>query len=475
MAESSQSCQPDFDRGLYFFMSSIVRVARLLMVGVLISSVAACAAYRPEPLQGPDVEASLQDPAVPSLVQQAGGLRHALIAPVVLDPSAPLTLDAVTVIAVIANPDLAALRVQQQVADAQVFASGLFPDPQLSLGIDRVLSPSGAGLVTAYTGGLSLDVLGKFFTRRTDQEVARNAARQLRLDVAWAEWNTGGGARLQAIRQHYLARIDVLGRSAAVLATRLLESIDDAVARGDLKGDDLQAQRNAALDVALRADTASKALEANRLELNHMLGLRPDSAVRLATLVVGEPPTLPSTAELFAAARRQRLDLQALEQGYAGQEANVARAVLGQYPRVGITLNRARDTSAVHTWGPAVNLDLPLWNRNRGEIALTSATRAQLRAEFVARLHQTRADIVTLVAALNTDQRTLRTARGEATLLQGSVAAYEAAAERGDLTRGVVDATRLTAIDKQIAVLSLEQSCAEQRVALALMTGDPFP
>ena len=456
-------------------MPRIVRVSRLLMVGVLILGIAACAAYRPEPLQGSDVDASLNDPQVTSLVQQAGGLQHALIAPLVLDPAAPLTLDAVTVIAVIANPDLAALRVQQQVADAQVFASGLFPDPQLSLGIDQVLSPSGAGLVAAYTGGLSLDVLGKLFTRETDQDAARNASRQLRLDIAWAEWNTAGGARLQAIRQHYLARIDALGRGAAVLATRLLESIDEAVARGDLKSDELQAQRNAALDVTLRADTSSKALEANRLELNRMLGLAPDSAVRLATLVSSEPSIPPSTAELFAAARRQRLDLQALEQGYAGQEANVARAVLGQYPRVGITLNRARDTSAVHTWGPAVNLDLPLWNRNRGEIALTSATRAQLRAEFVARLHQTRADIVALVSALNADQRTLRTARGEATLLQGSVAAYEAAADRGDLTRSVVDATRLTAIDKQIAVLSLEQSCAEQRVALALMTGDPFP
>ena len=456
-------------------MSRIVRVSRLLMASVLITGIAACAAYQPKPLQESDAEASLNEPTVATLVQQAAGLRHPLIAPLVFDPSAPLTLDAVTVIAVIANPDLAALRVQQQVADAQVFASGLFPDPQLSLSVDRVLSPSGAGLVAAYGTGLSLDVLGKFFTRRTDQEVARNVSSQVRLDIAWAEWNTAGGARLQAIRQYYLARIEVLGRGVAVLATRLLESIDAAVAHGDLKGDDLQVQRNAALDAMLRADTASKALEANRLELNRMLGLSPNAAALLAPLAASEPPALPSTAELLAAARRQRLDLQALEQGYAGQEASVARAVLGQYPRVGITLNRGRDTSEVHTWGPAVNLDLPLWNRNRGEIALASATRAQLRAEFAARLHQTRADIVALVAALNADQGMLSTARNEATLLQKSAAAYEAAGQRGDLTRMVVDATRLTALDKQIAVLSLEQSCAEQRVALALMTGGPFP
>ena len=140
-----------------------------------------------------------------------------------------------------------------------------------------------------------------------------------------------------------------------------------------------------------------------------------------------------------------------------------------------ITLNRARDTTPVNTWGPAVNLDLPLWNRNRGGIALAAAGREVLRAEYAARLHQTRADIATLLAALGSDQLALDALRSEADAVAALSARYEAAAQRGDLARSAVDAVRLAAINKQIAILGLEQSCDEQRIALALLTGDAFP
>lgn len=448
------------------------RLYRLLVPAMLGVGLVACTTYRPLPLDG---EAVLENPAPAAVVQQAGALRHALIRPVVLDFSAPLSLDAISVMAVVANPDLTALRLQQQVATAQLFASGLFPDPQVSVGIDRVLAPAEAGLVTGVAGGLSLDVLGKLFTRSVDRDVARRASGQLRLDLAWAEWNTAGNARLLASRLPYLQQVDTLSQQVSATATQLLAQVQEAAARGDLKADDLQAQRAAGLDATLRATAARKELLATRLALNRVLGLRPDTTLALAEPESRPLPARPAMAELFTAARRQRLDLQALSEGYAGQEAGLKRAVLGQYPRVGLTLNRNRDTSAVHSWGPAVNLDLPLWNRNRGEIAQAAAGRDLLRAEFAARLHQTRADIVALASALDEDEQALVPARAEAAALGSLAAAYAAAAVRGDLGRSVVEAARLAAIDKQITVLGLEQSCTEQRIALALLTGDPFP
>jgi hypothetical protein len=74
------------------------------------------------------------------LVRAAGELNHPGVPPVALDFSKPLTGAEIAAIAVLANPDLRALRTQQRVADAQVFASGLLPDPQLSAGFDAVLS-----------------------------------------------------------------------------------------------------------------------------------------------------------------------------------------------------------------------------------------------------------------------------------------------------------------------------------------------
>jgi outer membrane protein TolC len=450
---------------------------RCLLLPALLSAalLVACTTYQPQPLLAPEVEAVLDDPSPVVVAQNAGGLRHALIAPVVLDFSAPLSLDAISVMAVVANPDLVALRLQQQVAEAQVFASGLFPDPQVSAGIDRVLAPAEPGLVTAIAGSLSLDVLGALFTRGVDRAVARRASGQLRMDLAWAEWNTAGNARLLASRLPYVLQVDRLAQEASVASTQLLARVQAAATRGDLKGDDLQAQRIAGLDATLRATAARKEVLATRLELNRVLGLKPDTTLTLALSESRTPSARLTTTELFAAARRQRLDLQALAEGYAGQEAGLKRAVLGQYPRVGLTFSRNRDTSAVHSWGPAVNLDLPLWNRNRGEIAQAAAGRKLLRAEFAARLHQTRADIAALVSALDADEQALGAARAEAAALSQLVAVYAAAAVHGDLSRSVVEAAHLAAIDKQITVLGLEQSCTEQRIALALLTGDPFP
>ena len=87
----------------------------------------------------------------------------------------------------LANPDLRSLRTQQQLADAQVFAAGLLPDPQLSLGFDSLLAPSGQGLSSAFTGGLTLDLLGALATRRVERQVAGAAAEQVRLDIGWRD------------------------------------------------------------------------------------------------------------------------------------------------------------------------------------------------------------------------------------------------------------------------------------------------
>jgi outer membrane protein TolC len=150
---------------------------------------------------------------------------------------------------------------------------------------------------------------------------------------------------------------------------------------GDLNGGELEARRIAAADARDRALTTAREAEATRLQLNRILGLNPSEALSLADPDVPSAWKPPSADELFVTARTRRLDLRALEQGYASQEASLHRAVLGQYPRLGITLNRARDTSAVNTFGPAVTLDLPLWNRNRGGIALASADRDRRRVQ----------------------------------------------------------------------------------------------
>jgi outer membrane protein TolC len=446
-----------------------------LLAGALLALLSACSGYRPQPLQSAQVEAVLADPTSEQLTTQAAAIRHPLIAPVKLDFAQALSLDAISVIAVVASPELLALRAQEQVADAQVFASGLFPDPQLSLSVDRVLSPTGEGLVTGFVGGLSFDALGELFVRRKQVNIARSLREQLRLDIAWAEWNTAGNARLLATRLVYLQAAVPVAAAADELAAQTLVQVQAAVRQARLKGDDLQTQTQLAADAAVRAATLRREQEDTRQQLNSLLGLSPATLLQLDVTLAADNALLPDAQTAFVVARRQRLDLQALAQGFEAQQQGLKRAVMGQYPRVALTLNRGRDSSAVHSWGPAVSFDLPLWNRNRGEIAVGRADLAQSQAEYAARLHQTRADIAALLAALQSDALLLQAGQQRAASLSRLAADYRLAQAQGAVTRLVADNAQLAALDSQLKALELQQASGEERIGLSLLTGEPFP
>lgn len=449
-----------------------VRLGGVALTALLLS---ACASFAARPLDGADVNAVLASPDRAALVQEVAKFSHPRLAPVSLDFTKPLTADELAVIAVLANPNLRALRSQQQVADAQVFASGLLPDPQLSLGVDRVLAPRGQGLSDAFAGSLTLDLLGALVTRSVERQITHAAAEQVRLDMAWQEWITAGQARLLAIRLPRQRMAAQLARQAADDAEVGLRRTLAVAARGDLKGDEVEARRIAASDASTRALAAERDAETSALELNRILGLMPGEV-----LLVADAPPLdewrpPDPVALFAAARGARLDLQAFAAGYDSQQAALHRAVLGQYPRLSLTLNRARDTSSVQTFGPAVALDLPIWNRNRGAIAVAEATRERLRSEFAARLYQSRADIADLVATLNRNEQAREAVAAQLPGIERIADGFEAAARRGDVTVPLAESARASAIDKRLAYLALDQACAEERVALAVAVGRPFP
>ncbi len=434
----------------------------------------ACASFVPRPLDDTDVNTVLASPDRAALAQQAARLSHPRLAPVELDFSRPLTVDELSVVAVLANPDLRALRAQQQVADAQVFASGLLPDPQLSLGIDQVLSPRGQGLNSAFAGSLTLDLLGALVTRAAERRIAHSAAEQVRLDIAWQEWLTAGQARLLATRLPRQRMAAQLARQAAEVAETALRRTLAVAARGDLKGDEVEARRIAASDASTRALANERDAEATSLELNRILGLVPGEMLRVADATPLDDWRSPDPEALFAAARSARLDLRAFAAGYDSQQAALHRAVLGQYPRLSITLNRARDSSSVQTFGPAVALDLPIWNRNRGGIAVAEATRTRMRSEFAARLHQTRADIADLIATLNRNEQARTAVAAQLPEIERIAAGFDAAARRGDVAVSLAESARASAVDKHLVFLSLDQACAEERVALALAVGLPF-
>jgi outer membrane protein TolC len=418
-----------------------MRIAGLIAASLL----SACASYHDAPLPAsPDLALAASRLKIDASRLRLGPLRARRF-----DPSAGLDPTDVAILAVLNSPDLMAKRAAAKVAAAQAFSAGLLPDPQVLLSLDVPDHP--AGLVNAYGVTPSLDLMS-LITHSTALKAARASADQADLDLLWSEWSTAQQARTLTVTVLAdEAKALVLQVIFADLAERYRQS-NLALVRGDVTAvvasADLAAELDAQAQLAIALHDAAKA----RGDLNALIGLAP--TVRL-DLVTGPPFAEPDPAAAdaaLAAIASRRPDLLALRAGYGSQNANLRKAILSQFPLLNFGYSRQRDTGAILTNGVTATVTLPLFNRGRGDIAVQSATRERLRAEYQARLDQT----VAVVAAARRD---LEADRANLAILEAGVPrlAAVAAQARAALARGDLDSA---------AYLALEQSALKQRVAI---------
>jgi len=387
-----------------------------------------------------------------------------------IDLSRPLSGESVAAIAVFSNPDLIALRAGQGVAEAQVFAAGLYPDPSFSFGLDTPLN--GVDVSSGLFMGLGID----FATLAHRPAALRGAQAHLetvRFDIAWSEWLTGEQARLLATRVIHLRQIKTLTHQLQELADGELERRLRAASRGDLAAASLEGSRLAAADAADRNRAAELQLRTAELDLNRLLGVVPATQLRLA-LAPGAVNDIPSEQALYVCAVATRADLAALRAAYQGSQAAVDVASLARYPLPTLDIHGGRDTSSVKTIGPGVAFTLPLWNRGRGEIALARANQAQLRENYNARLATIQADVASALAGLQITRLQRAEVARELLPLQPQGEANDRAADRGDLSPAAANAARMTLLDKQVVEAILALSAAELEIALEISVGRPL-
>jgi outer membrane protein TolC len=446
--------------------SSVHRKRTLVTIVTLSFLQAGCAQYHADPLSA--ASAAPEALADTPFVRDYGAARSGGAPFFLIDLSQPLTDAAVASLAVMANPDLKAQRARAGVNDAQVYEAGLMPDPTISLGLDHILS--GPDPVDALIGALGID-LNALRTRAALRAKAEAERRQVRMDLLWAEWQTAGQARLQAVRIDAMEKQVQFASDGRRSAESLLARYTAAAGRGDIAADQLQTARIAATDAQTAARQAEKDLAAARLELNRLLGLPPGMTLRIAPRSL--PPIVPDADTLIAIAIGQRTDLGALREGYVAQEAALRKAVLDQFPMLDLTVNAGRDTGKNVTLGPAIGFTLPLWNRNRGGIAIEKATRAALRAEYDARLFQTRAEIAAAVKSLAIARAQYAEQQTNLPAAQQLAAASSRAAKRGDLSDATAQTAQQVLRDRNVLLNQSAQDIAEQTIALELLTGAP--
>src|SRR5260221_1925595 len=284
-------------------------LGRAKAIVALVGSIASgCAHYQPSPLR--PSAAVLASPDLSLISADAQKIDRPYLTPETIDLSKPLTPNELGILDVLMNPDLKALRAKSGVTDAQAFAAGLLPDPSFQASFDKLLS--GPDSYNGLGAQIGFD-LNQLRTRAVTRASANASKRQVRLDLAWAEWQAAGQARLLGVRILALTNQLVIARLSAETAQRLFEASSRAAGRGDISGADLDSRRQALLDAGNRARVAEHDLVAARSDLNKQLGLPPATHLMIAPAPTPRVP--PAADEIVRKAIVDRLGLQALRAG----------------------------------------------------------------------------------------------------------------------------------------------------------------
>ncbi|MDE2252026.1 MAG: TolC family protein [Gammaproteobacteria bacterium] len=378
-------------------------------------------------------------------------------------------MDTVATIAMLNNPDLKAARARARVGVAQAFAAGIPPNPQLSGSRDL---PTGgvAGLVTAYSLGLALD-LQSLITQPLRAGAAHAARDQALLDLLWQEWQTVAMARTLYVssyfdqgKREYLAQADANFTQQNQGTERALQAGDIGLdqAGGDVAVlADIRSRQGAAQRSALQADQALRAL----------LGLTAEVPMPLLALAEPAVPDHDAVAAGIARLPGARPDLLALQAGYRSQERRLHQAVLAQFPGISVAFGSARDTSDIHTRSLGVTLNLPLFDHGQRDIAVQRATREQLRAEYQARLDLASADAWRLWSEAQQLQLQIREASERLPQLQRLAVSSAKAYAARDITATTYLTTLSTVLNSQTELFDLRASLWSDVIALGTVLG----
>jgi outer membrane protein TolC len=450
----------------------------LFCIGCLAATwVGGCARYKPMPLDAVAVKAALTIPAE-DLGRGAASRADAagdVLPSVAIDLRDGLSPDEAAVVAVAFNPTLRAERDRVSVSSAQLLQAGFLPNPQLSIEVDPVNGGNTADTVTGWAVGLNWEVTA-LITHDAKVAAARSGESAVRLDVAWKEWQAAAAARLAVFDLVALNEQLVEARAVQARLTENLRVMRQAVDQGQKTVVDLAAAETATDDARAAVLTLERETEHQRATLARALGLPAEHELPVqAGVLLPSRLDVPDAAVFYEDLEQRRLDLVGLHRGYEGQESTLRAAVLAQFPKVSLGVLPASDTSNVHTFGIGATVDLPIFDRNQGNIAIERATRQQLYDEYIDRVFTARSDVATAVGDIRGLAGEIAAAAEAIPRAERLVESYRRALDAGNADVLSYYGAWNDLAQKRIGVLKLKQQLVQAGVALELASGQFLP
>ncbi len=335
-------------------------------------------------------------------------------------PKAALSIEEAVAEAVRNNPALLAERASIPIAEARVLTARLRPNPTLSAG-GANLDLLGTGFDEINGGGPTEIAVGAEFLferggkRQRRVEVAavgravtellfQDAVRALTLDVK------------TAFAGVLLARDNLaLARENLAAMNRIVEVNAARVKAGDLAELELVRSRVAALHDANSLRRAELEMQTAGTRLRALMGRSANSPPFEVTGELERAAAIPGLEELRTIALESRPDLRALRMDGERAQAEVRLQLAQARPdyTLGAEYRRQQVNAKANTLTFTVNVPLPLFDRNQGEIARSRQEQIQARLRVQARQLTVAAEVEDASSRLQAAQQLLATIEGK--------------------------------------------------------------
>jgi cobalt-zinc-cadmium efflux system outer membrane protein len=452
-----------------------MRMLSYISIAVLVVS-PACKTYESKPIESLQILRELQALRLESLAPATSGARTT--PSLRFDSSDGITSDEAVAAALFLNPGLRAFRKERDVAEGELVAAGLLPNPDLQIAY-LFLESFTKGITTS-----AFDVALNWAPPRPGELAAKEARARARIEEVRAQIATEEWRLASDVRKAHLAAWAAEERLRIFDASlKLRERVRDLVRSKHTLGD---ANR---LDVNLIEIDYADALrdrvsvenerDRARLELNRLLGLPPLASFKLQA--DGDPlayrPFKLEPAALEVVMVGSRPALAAARQEYEQAEHALNLACIQRWPWFRFGPAYARDElegKMQSRFGVGIGIDLPIANQNEGEIAIREAARERLRQAFVAKVHESRAEVNEAYRNLRAQERLIKIFRETIKpALDANAALTEAGFDKGEFsllqlvtTQDKILKSRREFLDAQLeywkAVFDLEQALGER-------------
>ncbi len=445
---------------------------RKQVIASLLSLLTGCTSYTPMPLDREHVDAALQTPSREVIALRIEELKRGSGKSLTLDWTDGVSPEEAAVLAVVLNPHLRALRDDRMLARAQLLEAGILPNPEISYDMEAVVGEK--GVTGGQPFGLSLNWLPTSLIGRKDRIGSAEAhAKSVDLEVSWQEWLVAERAKLAAFRVSFSRELEVARREQVEDLELLAQATGKGLRMGVATARDVAETKAALLAARSSLEEASARGTVELAELHRVIGLSPAEEIPLEAASPLDPISkLPPESVLIGEIEHRRLDLRAYLMGYESQEARVRAAVRAQFPRIRFGLRGGRDTDGIETVGFGLSIEIPIFDRNQGKIAIQRASRQQLFDEYVARVFEARTQTHLALTRIRGLERQLAAARASTAEAKRIFDRTRQSVANGLETSRAYLAAIQGMQRARVHEISLRALLVEARLSLELATGD---